>query len=77
MQLEESEEMRRPKRRALPANVSKEEFNAHQLTHLPFRLWCNHCVEVKQWMTRTDPDRGEAKMGMDYFFSARAMDLSM
>ena len=36
MQLEESEETRRPKHRALPANVSKEEFDAHQLTHLPF-----------------------------------------
>ena len=36
MQLEESEETRRPKYRALPASVSKEEFDAHQLTHLPF-----------------------------------------
>ena len=47
MQLEESEETRRPKHRALPANVSKEEFDAHQLTHLPFRSWCNHCVRGK------------------------------
>ena len=32
MQLEESEETRRPKHGALPANVSKEEFDAHQLS---------------------------------------------
>ena len=43
MQLEESEETRRPKDRVLPANVSKEVFDAHQLTHLPFRSWCDHC----------------------------------
>ena len=47
MQLEESEETRRPKHRALPANVSKEEFDAHQVTHLPFRSWCDHCVRGK------------------------------
>ena len=39
MQLEESEEAPRPKHRTQPANVSKEEFDAHQLTHLPFRSW--------------------------------------
>ena len=48
MQLEESEETRRPKHRALPANVCKEEFDAHQLTHLPFRSWCDHCVRPAQ-----------------------------
>ena len=78
MQLEESEETRRPKRRALPANVSKEEFDAHQLTHLPFRSWCDHCVRGKAeddaHKPRIDPHRGEARMGMDYFFLARATD---
>ena len=37
VQLEKSEEARRPKHRTQRANVSKEEFDAHQLTHLPFR----------------------------------------
>ena len=78
MQLEESEETRRPKHRALLANVSKEEFDAHQLTHLPFRSWCDHCVRGKAeddaHRPRIDPHRGEAKMGMDYFFLARATD---
>ena len=78
MQLEESEETRRPKHRALPANVSKEEFDAHQLTNLPFRSWCDHCVRGKAvddaHRPRIDPHRGEAKMGMDYFFLARETD---
>ena len=78
MQLEESEEARRPKHRALPANVSKEEFDAHQLTHLPFRSWCDHCVKGKAvddaHRPRIDPHKGEAKMGMDFFFFARATD---
>ena len=34
MQLEESEEARRPMHRALPARVSKEEYDAQSLTHL-------------------------------------------
>ena len=78
MQLEESEETRGPTHRALPANVSKEEFDAHQLTHLPLRSWCDHCVKGKTvddaHRPRIDPHRGEAKMGMDYFLLARATD---
>ena len=66
MQLEESEETRRPNHRALPANVSKEEFDAHQLTHHPFRSWCDHCVRGKAvddaHRPRIDP----------HFFLARA-----
>ena len=73
-----SEETRRPKLRALPANVGKEEFDAHQLTHLPFRSWCDHCVRGKAvddaHRPRIEQYRGEAKMGMDYFFLARATD---
>ena len=78
MQLEESEETRGPKHRGLPANVSKEKFDAHQLTHLPFRSWCDHCVRGKAvddaHRPRIDPHRGEAKMVMDHFFLARATD---
>ena len=74
MQLEESEETRR----LLPANVSKEEFDAHQLTHLAFRSWCDHCARGKAvdnaHRPRIDPHRGEAKMGKEFFFLARATD---
>ena len=34
VQLEESEEKRGPRHRGLPSNVSNEEFDEHQLTHL-------------------------------------------
>ena len=58
--------------------MSKEEFDAHQLTNLPFRSWNDHCVRGKAvddaHRPRIDPHRGEAKMGMDYFFLARATD---
>ena len=47
MHLDESEEARRPKHKALPPHVSKEEYDAHQLTHLPFTSWCDHCVKGK------------------------------
>ena len=80
MQLEESEEALRPKHKALPPNVSKEEYDSHQLTHLPFRSWCDHCVKGKAvddaHRPRIDPHRREAKMGMDYFFLARRQTLS-
>ena len=40
--------------------------------------WCDHCVKGKAVddadRPRIDPHRGEAKMGMDYFFLARATD---
>ena len=58
--------------------MSKEEFDAHQLAHLPFRSWCDHCVRGKAvddaHRPRIDPHRGEAKMGTDYFFLVRATD---
>ena len=64
-------------KKALPANVRKEEFDAHQLRHLQFRSWCDHCVKGKAvddaHRPRIDPQRGEAKMGMDYLL-ARATD---
>ena len=48
VQLDESEEARKPKHKALPHNdVIKEVYDAHQLTHLPFRSWCDHCVKRK------------------------------
>ena len=78
MQLEESEETRGPKHRALPANVSNEEFDAHRLTHLPLRSWCDHCVRGEAvddaHRPRIDPHRGEAKMGMDHNFFSKATD---
>ena len=78
VQLDESEEARKPKHKALPHNVIKEVYDAHQLTHLPFRSWCDHCVKGKAvddaHRPRIDPHKGKAKIGMNYFFLARATD---
>ena len=58
--------------------MSKEEYDSHQLTHLPFRSWCDHCVKGKAvddvHRPRIVPHRCEAEMGMDYFFLAMATD---
>ena len=40
----EAEEGRRPRMLASPMQVSKRERDEHELTHLPFRAWCPHCV---------------------------------
>ena len=59
-------------------NVSKEEFHAHQLTHIPFRSWCDHCVrgtavddahrpgaDVKpRWVRTTSSWRGQRTLSM-------------
>ena len=66
---------------ALPAIVSKQEFDLHQLTHLSFRSWCDHCVRGKAvddaHRPRIDLHRGEAKMGVDYYFLSMSTDLNM
>ena len=40
----EDEEGREPKVMRAPKAVPKEERDAHEATHLPFRSWCRHCV---------------------------------
>eukprot|EP00971_Amphidinium_carterae_P209657 4159003-Amphidinium_carterae.1 len=32
---------------AVPVRPSKAEVEAHNLTHLPYRSWCPHCVRAK------------------------------
>ncbi len=42
-----SESARRPKSLPSPSEPSKQERDLHELTHLPFRIWCEHCVQAK------------------------------
>ena len=37
-------EARRPNVLANPATPSRDEVNEHNITHLPYRSWCPHCV---------------------------------
>ena len=40
---DEGEEGREPVRARTPRPVSKEEREAHEVTHTPYRAWCRHC----------------------------------
>ena len=40
----EVEEMRKPKPAARPYTPTRAEVYEHEVTHLPFRSWCKHCV---------------------------------
>ena len=50
-ELEEGEEAREGKTRALPKGTSAEQMRIHRLTHYPFRSWCPQCVaeRAKSW----------------------------
>ena len=68
---EEGEGGRDPQRLIAPHGVSKEEREAHELTHTPYRAWCRHCVKARGRNTphRTrDEERkagGVPKVSMD------------
>ena len=44
---EEDEEALRPKGVSTPSSPSRQERREHELTHLPFRSWCDCCVKGK------------------------------
>ena len=46
-QLEESEAARVPISKCLLPTESRQESDEHQLTHLRFRAWCDHCEQGK------------------------------
>ncbi|CAK0856447.1 unnamed protein product, partial [Prorocentrum cordatum] len=69
----DSEEPRAPRAKAIPPTVSKAEWDAHQLTHLPFRSRCESCVTGKaaedpHRQLEQAPDGATPKVCMDYFF---------
>ena len=41
---EAEEELRKPKPAARPQTPTKEEVHEHEVTHLPYRSWCKHCL---------------------------------
>ena len=75
---EEGEDGQSPKRLHAPHRVSKEEREAHELTHTPYRAWCKHCVRARgrnaPHRTREEERKsgGIPKVAMDYFFMSRA-----
>ena len=41
---EVEEEVRKPKPAARPYTTTRAEIYEHEVTHLPYRSWCRHCV---------------------------------
>ena len=41
---EVEEEVRKPKPAARPYTPTRAEIYEHEVTHLPYRSWCRHCV---------------------------------
>ena len=57
----------------LPRQPTEEEVQLHQLTHLPFRPWCPHCVackskEDKQRLLDEEPRRRIPSLEVDYCY---------
>ena len=66
------DEARRPKFEKLKSQPSKEEVEEHELTHMPYRSWCAHCIRGK---AEAGPHRAEEHddeevplVSMDYTF---------
>ena len=78
---EESEVPRPPKAKKIPDTVSKNDFDSHMLTHVPFRNWCDHCMAGK---VREDPHPRRSKgqdpqdvprVSLDYCFLGRNLEV--
>ena len=67
----ESEEGVKIKGKTIVVGPSKEEYDEHMRTHVPFRSWCEFCVKGK---AKADPhkrgiqERGIPTIGIDYTF---------
>ena len=53
-----------PKMLPDPGAPSKQEVLEHQLTHIPFRLWCPHCVAGRRVSGHHVTVAGKEKMGV-------------
>ena len=77
-QNEEEQEGARVKVQRKPEEPSKQEREEHEITHIPFRTWCRHCVRGKskdsQHRTKKKEEKEEEKVptiSMDYMFLGR------
>ena len=62
---------REPRKLRDPKLPSQEEIRAHELTHLPYRSWCVHCVRGKGKSMdhkRGEKDEERREVQMDYCF---------
>ena len=78
---EEGEEGREAKKVRTPTRVSKVEREQHELTHTPFRQWCEFCVmgrgkneaHMKKAAREDEEEESAAvpRVSMDYFFLSK------
>lgn len=64
-------EERKPRKMADPKMPKKEEIEAHEITHIPFRSWCAICVQGKGKNLahhRGSRERGLPEVHLDYMF---------
>ena len=54
----------------VPVFPSEAEVDQHELTHLPFRSWCRHCVRAKgnESLHHESSPSGVSKFATDYMF---------
>lgn len=67
---------------AQPSQPTAREVAEHNLTHLPFRAWCRHCVRGKGLTTAhkrlvDDLGRRVPEVSMDYFYMGDKDDISL
>ena len=72
---EEGEEGREPRAGASPQTPSRLEREQHELTHTPYRSWCEHCVRARgrsrPHQKKSQEEKEEAtvpRISFDYFF---------
>ena len=67
---------RAPRKVQDPKLPNQAEIDEHNLTHLPYRSWCTHCVrgrgETHPHKRHADEDRAIPEVHMDYCFMGKA-----
>ena len=63
---------REPRKMADPQLPDAEEVRCHELTHLPYRSWCSHCVRGKgkalEHLKKGERKHGMKELHVDYLF---------
>ena len=69
---EEESGARKPVKMQDPKEPSEEERREHELTHLPFRSWCRHCVrgrgKEKSCTNQAKEDGNRPEVHLDFMF---------
>ena len=74
----DSERPKAVRRKKIPPTVSKEEYDSHMLTHLPYRSWCDFCVSGKcredGHYPRVQSEVDVPVISLDYCFLGRVLE---